>query len=245
MDTQAIILAAGQGTRMNHPELPKVLLEANGRPIVSYVLDRLDGIGITDPVIVIGFRADKVREVLGDQRYVVQETQNGTGSAVQLAEPELGTFDGGIYLIYGDCPCVSVETLRDLKAKLEADSNAAMIITTGQVNSPEERYGRIIRAADGTVEQIVEFNDATPEQRQITEYNAGPYLVRSPWLFKALKRLQPSPVSGEYYLTDIVEFARADGFTVLAYQVPDQAEAQGVNTPEDLIRAEQILRTRN
>lgn len=245
MNTQAIILAAGQGTRMNHPELPKVLIEANGKPLLRHSLDHLQAIGITDPVIVIGFRAEKVKAELGEQRYVVQETQDGTGSAVKLAQSELGTFDGGIYLVYGDVPCITTHTYESLKTMLEADPTVALIITTGTVNSIDERYGRIVRKADGTVERIVEFKDATDEERAITEYNAAPYLVRSPWLWSALDRITPSPVTGEYYLTDIVELANQDGMKVLAYLLADQGEAQGVNTPEDLAAAEQILKERH
>lgn len=245
MITQAIILAAGQGTRMNHPELPKVLVPANGKPLIGHVLDCLKEINIPDPVIVIGFRAEQVREALGEQRYALQTTQDGTGSAVQLAKSELGDFDGGIYLVYGDHPCISTQTYAALRSMLEADPQVAVIITTGQVGSIDERYGRIVRRADGTVERIVEFKDATDEERAITEYNAAPYLVRSPWLWSALERITPSPVTGEYYLTDIVELANEDGMKVLAYQLQDQGEAQGVNTPQDLAAAEAILKARH
>lgn len=244
MNTQAIILAAGQGTRMNHPELPKVLVPAAGKPLLGHVLSRLDEIGIPDPVIVIGFRADQVKQALGGQRYVLQETQNGTGSAVQLAQSELGDFEGGIYLVYGDHPCISAQTYQALADMLSVDPSVAVIVTTGQIKSVDERYGRIIRREDGTVDRIVEFKDATEQERAVTEYNAAPYLVRSPWLWSALDRITPSPVTGEYYLTDIVELANLDGMKVLAYQLTDEGEAQGVNTPEDLAAAEQILQER-
>lgn len=244
MQTQAIILAAGQGTRMNHPELPKVLIEAGGRPILRHVLDRLAEIGIADPVIVIGFRAEKVRQALGPRRYVLQETQNGTGSAVKLAKSELGEFDGGVYLVYGDHPCISTETYGALADMMDADPKVAVIVTTGKVKSIDERYGRILRQPDGTVDRIVEFKDGTQQERAVTEYNAAPYLVRSPWLWSALGRITPSPVTGEYYLTDIVQLANQDGMTVLAYPLQDQGEAQGVNTKEDLAAAEAILNER-
>lgn len=244
METQAIILAAGQGTRMNHPELPKVLIEAAGKPLLQHVVDRLSEVGVTDPTIVVKYREEKVRGLFPGHRFVTQGDDTGTGAATLAAKPELGSFEGGIYLIYGDCPAVSRATLEELKRLLESDPSVAVVVTTGQVKSSEERYGRIVRKADGAVERIVEFKDATDEERQIREYNAGPYIVRSPWLWQALDRMEPSLVTGEYYVTDIVEFANQDGMKVLAYPVADQGEAQGVNTPEDLAAVEAILRGR-
>ncbi|MGI6103251.1 MAG: NTP transferase domain-containing protein [Patescibacteria group bacterium] len=244
MQTDAIILAAGKGTRMNHPELPKVLVEANGRPVIAYTLDALAAAGVSDPVLVVGYKEERVREALGSHRYVRQVEQNGTGSAVRLVEPELGAFDGGIYLAYGDCPLVTRDTFVALQELLEANPDAALVVTTGQISSPEERYGRIVRRPDGAIERIVEFKDATDEERAITEYNAGPYIVRSPWLWAALRRMQPSPVTGEYYLTDIVQFANEDGFRVLAHPVANQEEALGVNTPDELARVARILQER-
>lgn len=241
MKTQAIVLAAGKGTRMNHPELPKVLVEANGRPVIAYVLDELAAAGVDDPVLVVGYREEKVRETLGDRRYIRQAEQNGTGSAVLLAESELGAFDGGIYLIYGDCPLVSRATFQALHELMAANLDVAVIVTTGRVSSPDDRYGRIIRREDGSIARIVEFKDATPDERAIVEYNAGPYIVRSPWIWQALRRMKPSPVTGEYYLTDIVQFANEDGFRVIGHPVANQEEALGVNTPEELEHVASIL----
>ncbi|MBI4032876.1 NTP transferase domain-containing protein [Candidatus Berkelbacteria bacterium] len=242
MQTQAIVLAAGQGTRMNHPELPKVLIEAAGRPLLTYVLEVVTHKGIPDPVIVIGFRADKVRATLGPRRYALQEAQNGTGSAILSARSELGSFTGAIYLLNGDHPCITVQTLNDLEAALTAD--VAIAVSTGQVHSIDDRYGRILRKANGDVDRIVEYKDATDAERAITEYNAGFYLVRSPWLWSALERVQPSPVTGEYYLTDIIEFANLDGLRVVPVPVRNQEEADGVNTPAELEHVSKILRGR-
>lgn len=244
MQTQAIVLAAGQGTRMNHPELPKVLVEAAGKPLLGHVLDRLTEVGIAKPVVVVKYKAEKVREAFPDGRLIMQGDASGTGAAALAAKPELVDFEGGIYLVYGDAPCLSTATLQKLEAVLESDPTIAVVITTGQVRSIDERYGRIVRNDTGDVDRIVEFKDATDEERAITEYNAGPYIVRSPWLWSALDRLAPSPVTGEYYVTDIVELAKQDGLKVAAYQVDDQAEAKGVNTPEELAAVEDILRGR-
>lgn len=241
--TQAIILAAGQGTRMNHPELPKVLVPLRGRPLISYALDTLGEIGIDRPVIVIKYRSELVRTVLGDRRYVEQGERVGTGAAVQAAESELGRPDGLVYIANGDHPFFSPATYASLADQLRDEANV-LALATGQVHSIEERYGRIVRSSDTSVERIVEYKDATYEERQLTEYNAGLYLVRSPWLWSALERIEPSGVTGEYYLTDIVALAIADGHKVAAVGVHHGSEAQGVNTPDELLVAERILKER-
>lgn len=237
----AIVLAAGQGTRMNHPELPKVLVPAVGKPLITWVLGTLERVGITDPVIVIKYKAELVRSTLGTHRYVDQGEQVGTGAAAQAARSELGSTDGLIYIANGDCPCFSPATYEALATAM-VDEQTVLALTTGTVSAVAERYGRIVRSSDGTVERIVEYKDATESEKSIREYNAGLYLVRSPWLWSALERIAPSPVTGEYYLTDIVALARADGFRVAGVPVADPAEAHGVNTPEELELAEGILR---
>lgn len=241
--TQAIILAAGQGTRMNHPELPKVLVPLSGRPLISYALDTLSEVGIDRPVIVIKYRSELVRTMLGDRRYVEQSERVGTGAAVQAAESELGRPDGLVYIANGDHPFFSPATYASLAEQLR-DETIVLALATGQVHSVEERYGRIVRSGDGSVARIVEYKDATDNERQLTEYNAGLYLVRSPWLWSALERIKPSDVTGEYYLTDIVALAIADGYRVAAVGVHHPSEAQGVNTPDELLVAERILKER-
>lgn len=244
MSMQAIVLAAGQGTRMNHPELPKVLVPLNGRPIIAYVLNTLDRVGIREPVVVVKYRAELVRAAFPEGRFADQGDRTGTGAAALAAKQELGTHDGQIYLTNGDCPCFSAQTY-ELLARQLAVQDATIALATSHVHSIEERYGRIVRAADGSVERIVEYKDATDQERQLTEYNAGLYLVRSPWLWLALERIKPSEVTGEYYLTDIVALARADGLKVAAVPVVDPADAHGVNTPEELAAAEHILKERS
>ena len=243
MTIQAIVLAAGQGTRMNHPDLPKVLVPVNGRPMITYVLDTLSDIGIPDPVIVIKHKAEKVRETLGARRFVEQDERVGTGAAVQATSGELRSHEGLIYIVNGDHPFFSVETYQAL-ATAQENPQVAIALATSQVSSIEERYGRIVRSSDATVERIVEYKDATDAERQLTEYNAGLYLVRSPWLWSALDRIEPSGVTGEYYLTDIVALAIADGYQVAAVGVHRPSEAHGINTPEELAIAEQLLKER-
>lgn len=240
---QAIILAAGQGTRMNHSELPKVLVPLSGRPIISYVLDTLHQVGVANPVIVIKYKADLVRQTLGLQQYVEQDERSGTGAAAQAAATMLGDIDGLIYITNGDCPCFSKKTYQ-LLAEAMTDKGIAVTLATSEVQSVDERYGRVLRKEDGSVERIVEYKDATEAERQVREYNAGLYLVRSPWIWQALERIQPSGVTGEYYLTDIVSLAIDDGFKVAAVPVAQPSDAHGINTPEELAVAEKLLKER-
>lgn len=243
MKLEAIVLAAGQGTRMNHPELPKVLVPLAGRPILAYVLEVLRVVGVERPVVVVKYRAELVRQTFTDGRFVDQGEQTGTGAAALAVKSELGQHDGLIYITNGDCPCFSTKTYEALSEAIKKQ-DVAVVLATSHVHSIEERYGRIVRAGGESVERIVEYKDATEEERQLTEYNAGLYLVRSPWLWSALERIQPSGVTGEYYLTDIVALARADGLKVLAVPVVDPADAHGINTPEELAEAERILKER-
>lgn len=228
---------------MNHPELPKVLVPLNGRPLIAYVLDTIHQAGIPNPVIVVKYKSDLVRQTLGEQRYVGQGEQSGTGAAALAAASELATHTGLIYITNGDHPFFSIKTYQALATAL-TDTQVGMALATSQVTSIEERYGRIVRSDDGSVARIVEYKDASDAERQLTEYNAGLYLVRSPWLWSALHRITPSGVTGEYYLTDIVALAIADDFRVVAVGVDDPIEAHGVNTPDELAIAERILKER-
>ncbi len=245
MDTSAIILAAGQGTRMNHPELPKVLVPLGGRPLVRYVLDTLGSLGMNDPVIVLKYKADMVRKTLGAQRYVEQDERVGTGAAAFAAEPELGTVDGLIYIANGDNPFFSVATYASLRDALR-DPSTVLALAMGrvEVGGSTERFGRILRSSDGSVERIVEYKDAADAERAVTECNAGLYLARSDWLWGALRRIEPSAVTGEYYITDLVGLAIADGQRVAGVPVHDDYEAHGVNTPQELNEAERLLKER-
>ena len=241
MTLAAVILAAGQGTRLKSA-LPKVLHLLAGRPLVAYALAAAEAVTGQPPVLVVGHGADAVRAALGDRAvYVTQEEQLGTGHAVQQAEAALRGRSEAVLVTYGDMPLLSEETLRALA---EAQAGNTGPLTMLSVVSPRLRdFGRVVRGPDGNVRAVVEEAQATLDERRITELNVGAYCFRSDWLWEALPRLPLSP-KGEYYLTDIVGLAVAEGGHVAAVALEDEAEVIGVNTRVQLAEAEAALRWR-
>jgi bifunctional UDP-N-acetylglucosamine pyrophosphorylase / glucosamine-1-phosphate N-acetyltransferase len=237
----AIILAAGQGTRMRS-NLPKVLHQLSGRPLIQYSLDAVSGLTSNLPVVVIGHGADAVRQKVGNAaRFVVQQPQLGTAHAVMMAEPLLNQEADFVIITTADMPLIRPETLLHLmEAHLEYDGPITML--TGFADDPHG-FGRVERAADGSVQAIVEEAVATPEQLKIRELNLSIYCFRAAWLWEALGRIKVSP-KGEYYLTDVVAIAREDGLKVQAIVLKDFSEAIGINTRVHLAEAETLLKLR-
>jgi bifunctional UDP-N-acetylglucosamine pyrophosphorylase/glucosamine-1-phosphate N-acetyltransferase len=241
MEIRAIILAAGQGTRMNST-LPKVLHPLLGRPLAAYSVEAASAVCGQAPLVVVGHGAELVRQALVDSaRYVTQAEQLGTGHAVLQCEAELAGFAGLLLIISADMPLLRGETLTALTQVQAANPGPLSLLT---VSGPDPRgFGRVVRAADGSVTAIVEEAAATPAQLAIREYNVGAYCVRADWLWPALKRIQRSP-KGEYYLTDIVQLAVADSLPVVASPVAEPVEALGINTRAHLAEAAAALRAR-
>jgi bifunctional UDP-N-acetylglucosamine pyrophosphorylase / glucosamine-1-phosphate N-acetyltransferase len=241
MMSRAIILAAGQGTRM-YSQLPKVLHKLGGKPLVQYSIEITKRITQGKPILVIGHQADKIREAIGEVvEYVVQKEQLGTGHAVGCTEPLFKDGSDLVLILSADMPFLSPETLAELVRIQSCNDGPLTFATT--INENSRGFGRILRDQDNKVEAIVEEAQATPAQLAIREINVGVYCVRSEWLFKAIKRINKSP-KGEYYLTDAVELAHKDGFTIPTVTVIDSGEAMGINTRVHLAEAETILRQR-
>ncbi|HOD05653.1 MAG TPA: bifunctional UDP-N-acetylglucosamine diphosphorylase/glucosamine-1-phosphate N-acetyltransferase GlmU [Anaerolineaceae bacterium] len=236
-----IILAAGQGVRMRSA-LPKVLHEIGGRPLLRHVLQAVTGAGLPQPVVVVGHGAEAVRAAVGaDARCVTQTQQLGTANAVQAAEELLTGQTDLVLVVNGDMPLLTAETLARLVALQTANPGPLTLLT---LITPDPRgFGRIVRDRAGAVQAIVEEAQATPEQRAITELNAGAYCFRAGWLWSALRRIPLSP-KGEYYLTDTVALAVAEGLAVQAVCLDDPTEAMGINTRVHLAEAEALLRRR-
>ncbi|MFH1634826.1 MAG: bifunctional UDP-N-acetylglucosamine diphosphorylase/glucosamine-1-phosphate N-acetyltransferase GlmU [Chloroflexota bacterium] len=241
MKITPIILAAGQGTRM-HSSLPKVLHPILGRPMVWYALEAAQEVTETKPVVVIGHGAEGVRQVLGDTvQFVWQEQRLGTGHAAQQAEPVLRGETDLVLVTSADMPLITSETLSRLVDAQTSHAGPITMLTVVLVDP--HGFGRVIRADSGQVAAIIEEAQASPEQRSVRELNAGVYCFSADWLWPALKRVELSP-KGEYYLTDLVGIAAAEGRSVQAIRLEDPTEMIGVNTRVHLAEATAIMQQR-
>ncbi len=242
MRVTAILLAAGQGTRMKS-SLPKVLHPVAGKPMIWHALEAIRQSTTEKPVVVVGHGADDVIKYLGDSaQTVLQEPQLGTGHAVMQSETALKDKTDLVVVCYSDMPLLRGETLQAL---VETQKNNKGPISMLTVHSDDPRgFGRIIRNADGTVSAIVEEYVATPEQLQVRELNVGGYCFDADWLWDALHRIPKNPKKGEYYLTDTVELASKDGLPVQATVMSDLEETIGVNTRVHLSECETAMRRR-
>lgn len=240
-DTVAVILAAGQGTRMKS-KVQKVLHPVAGKAMVEHVLDAVSEARVPRAVLVVGRNSEQVREHLGSRvEYVEQSEQLGTGHAVLQARSLLSGGAATVLVLYGDTPLVQATTIASLLA-LHTSSGATVTMLTATAADPTG-YGRILRDDGGRVQGILEEASAGPEERAIREVNSGIYCFRAPWLWSRLDSLAVSP-KGEYYLTDLVGRAVEEGEVVEAVVLQDDVETMGVNDRVQLAEAERVARRR-
>ncbi len=242
MKVTAVLLAAGQGTRMKS-SLPKVLHPLCGKPMLWHVLEALKSAATERPVVVVGHGAEEVTKYLGDSaQTVLQEPQLGTGHAAMQAEPLLKGRTDYVIVTYADMPLLRGETFARLVETQRLNPGPLSLLTV--IAEDPRGFGRIVRKADGTVEAIVEEYVATPEQQKIKELNVGAYCFKADWFWDALHRIGKNPKKGEYYLTDIVEIAVKDNLPVQAVVHDDFIETIGINTRVHLSEAEAAMRKR-
>jgi bifunctional UDP-N-acetylglucosamine pyrophosphorylase/glucosamine-1-phosphate N-acetyltransferase len=244
-DITAIVLAAGQGTRMKSSH-PKVLHQILGRPMIAYLVDTLKSIGVPDILVVVGYQAENVMEALAGEgvRFAVQEPQQGTGHAVQVAMAAVPPEADTIMVLCGDVPLIAGESIENL-FRLHQETGAAVTVQT--VELPDgAHYGRVVRGANGQVKEVVQSKDAQdrPEILTIREINTGAYCFDAAFLRQALEELTPSLVTGEIYLTDMIQLARQHGRRVEALIDPDWQNLLGINSRKELAGAIQTLKTR-
>lgn len=238
----AVVLAAGQGTRMKS-KLYKVLHSVCGKPMVQHIVDHLNHLMMNEIVVVVGHGADMVKEQLGDRvQYALQEQQLGTAHAVMMCRDLLQDKTGTTMVLTGDTPLIKEETLARLIEHHEQTGAAATILTTEVQDATG--YGRIVRNSLGTVARIVEHKDATEEERQICEINTGIFCFDNQKLFSALTNVKNDNVQGEYYLPDVIEILKEQEEVISAYLTPDHEEGLGVNDRVQLAKAEAVLRNR-
>lgn len=241
MKTTAVLLAAGKGTRMRS-ELPKVLHPLGGRPLVRHALDALTDLTGQTPVVVVGHGAEAVQTAVGAAaRFVVQAEQLGTGHAVMQAAALLEGQTDLVLVAQADMPLITAATYEKLLAAQQANPGPFSMLTV--LADDPRGFGRILRNSDGSVQAIVEDHEATDEQRAIRELNVGGYCFRAEWLWAALKQI-PLSAKGEYYLTDLVKIANAEGQRVQALIMEDAEETIGINSRVHLAEAESALRRR-
>ena len=241
MTIAAILLAAGQGTRMRS-EQPKVLHRIAGRPMVWHALRAVEDLVEIPPVLVVGYRADQVRAALGDDvTYVLQDEQLGTGHAVSCTRSMLEGKADTILVTFADMPLLRGESL---EALIDIHRKGTSPVTMTSFIGPEARgFGRVVRDDAGHVTAIVEQLDATPEQLAIREYNVSAYVFEADWLWDILPQIPISP-KGEYYLTDVVGLAVAQRHQVESLVLEDATEAIGINNRIHLATAEKLMRIR-
>ncbi len=242
MNRFAVVLAAGQGTRMKS-KLYKVLHPVCGKPMVEHVVGQLEELKLENIVTVVGHGAEKVRDQLGGRvNYVLQEEQLGTAHAVMQTQETLANSEGVTLVVCGDTPLITKETM-DALLTYHEEKGAKATILTADADHPFG-YGRIIRDENGRVQRIVEQKDATDEEQQVTEINTGTYCFDNKTLFETLQLVKNENAQGEYYLPDVVEILQKQGEVVAAYQTADFDETMGVNDRVALSKAEVAMKKR-
>ncbi len=240
---QAVVLAAGKGTRMKSARA-KVLHEAHGLPLLEHVLRVAAAAGAEPVSVVVGHQGDDVETAFsGRATFVRQDPQLGTGHALQMAREQVARHpDRPLLVLSGDVPLLRAETVAAL-AETHGTTGAAATLLTARLDPPRA-YGRVIRDPGGFVLRVVEARDASAAELALDEVNVGVYVFDVPALLSVLDRLTSSNAQGEYYLTDLVGLLASDGRRVAAVVAPDPSEGRGVNTLEELAEVGAALRRR-
>jgi bifunctional UDP-N-acetylglucosamine pyrophosphorylase/glucosamine-1-phosphate N-acetyltransferase len=239
MSLNIVIMAAGKGTRMKSA-LPKVLHKIGGRALLQHVLDSTEPLAAERRIVITGHGAEQVEAAVGaGAQFVRQMPQLGTGHAIQQTVPVLGDAAGSTLILSGDTPLTTTATARAL---VEASQGEKLVLLTIEYSDPTG-YGRIVREGIA-VKAIVEHKDATPEQRQIRECYTGIMAAPTQALKRWVGQLKNDNAQGEFYLTDIVAMAVAEGVPVLAVKTTDETEVLGVNSPMQLAELERRFQRR-
>ena len=232
-ETKIVILAAGKGKRMQSED-PKVLAKLAGKHLIRHLLLEVEKVSSEKPIVIVGYKAELVKKELGDSCiYVEQKEQLGTGHAVLSASAELRGARR-VVILNGDQPFTTAATMRKLAEERSP-------VTMATIKIPDFlgwrevflKYGRTLRDPEGQIKKIVEYKDASEDERKITELNVNDFCFEVSWLLAHLKKLKNDNVQKEYYLTGVFEIARDEGITIESIQI-DPREALGANTKEEL-----------
>lgn len=236
-----VILAAGKGTRMKS-DLPKVLHRVAGLPMLGHVLNVVQSLNPDRVVVVVGPGMESVTAAAAPARSVIQQNQLGTGDAVRAAFAELTGFTGDVIVLYGDTPLITPDTLRLMIAARDGADDPA-VVGLGMRPTDPGTYGRMILNKDGGLERIVEYLDASADERAVTLCNAGLMAFDGHRMFDVVGRISNENAKGEYYLTDAVEIARSAGMACAVAEAPAE-EVVGVNSRAELAEVELLLQRR-
>jgi bifunctional UDP-N-acetylglucosamine pyrophosphorylase/glucosamine-1-phosphate N-acetyltransferase len=218
---------------------PKAAVRVGGRPMAARVVDALRGAGASRIIAVVGHRGDDVRTAIGDGvEYAIQGEQRGTGHATRCAEAALGGYKGPVVVAYADIPLLGIQDVANL-VECHVRTSAAATVLTAVFEDPGT-LGRIVRRQDGRVTGIVEARDATEEQLRIKEINVGVYCFRAPLIFEVLRELRSDNAQHQYYLTDAIGILVGRGERVEGVALRSSQNGMGVDTPEDLARAQRM-----
>jgi bifunctional UDP-N-acetylglucosamine pyrophosphorylase/glucosamine-1-phosphate N-acetyltransferase len=241
MKKYALILAAGKGTRMK-TELPKCAYPLIRKPMIAYIVENIrNSKSIDEIIVVVGHKREVIQDILGDTvKYALQTEQLGTGHAVMVAEALLSDLEGDTMILPGDMPLVDDIVIEKVFHE-HLERRHDMTVVTTKIEDPSG-YGRIIRNESGYLDSIIEHHEATSSQKMIDEINTGMYVVKNKILFSALKKINNDNMKHEYYLTDIVNIIKNDGFVIGTFYLKESYKAMGVNDLYSLSIAEAKLR---
>ncbi len=232
-----VILAAGKGKRMNNPNLPKVLVEFNGQPLLNYVIELSLKLNPNQIIVIVGHHKEQVIKFLEKFnsniiQFAEQNQQLGTGHAVQQAEPFISSEIENILILSGDVPLLTIQTLEEFIQMHHFYSSDASVLSS--ITPTPIGYGRIVRDSEGRFVRIVEEKDATELEKNIKEINSGIYIINKELLFQSLKFVQNNNAQNEYYLTDVISILHNQKRNVNAFVIANFDEIQGVNSINDL-----------
>lgn len=244
-NVSAIVLAAGRGSRIKAKDKNKVVLKIDNKPIVSYTVENLKKAGIENIVVVVGFESESVKQALGDQvTYAFQQERMGTGHAVNTGFKKVPENIEHVISVYGDDSAFYPPSLISNLLSLHQNSKAVVTLLTIKKTDPTG-LGRIVRDKNGDIQAIVEEAVATEEQKKIQEINTGLYCFRKDFLDDFIDLIEKNPVSGEYYLTDLIEIAVEKDLPVKALFWEDNTVWHGINTQDQLETAGELMRQKN
>jgi bifunctional UDP-N-acetylglucosamine pyrophosphorylase / glucosamine-1-phosphate N-acetyltransferase len=254
----AIILAAGKGTRMNQgqaSDLPKVMYEINGKPIIYWSVKLVRDAGIEKVVLVVGYKKELIQDYFGRRpegsalagkkvEYAIQEEQLGTGHAASMAKDALFGKAESIVVFGGDNPLFKPETVKKLMESYDKEKPTIAMLSVISDSLVNWAFGRIVRDENNEVVGIVEQKDCDEDQLKIKEGNPAFYIFDADWLWENISKLKSENAQNEIYLTDMVQIACKQGKRIIAVPVSEESEGLGINTPEHQKQAEEILQKR-